>query len=337
MVKYGGRKRRHKNSKRQFCHCYNLVFSSSKLYTHIISLLTMISYFDNDFSWSEMESTGKAFDDLHNNHNNGSGDIEIRFDQKHNWEKFHSNHSTAEFFKPKRYLSQAFPEIVGRMRSPTSPTKKARTLLEVGSGAGAAVFPIMREVAIAVAVATEENVVVDVDVDQKYICVDISPKAIELLQSQPLYNPEFISSRVADVANLEDLDFIPDASVDVVLLVFVLSAVPPESFPIVFENVNRVLKPGGLVCFRDYGLYDMTMLRFKVGSRVVTSEQISRTFLRGDGTLSTFFDLATVDVLFAQINFSKVDANYACVENFNRKTKKTLRRVFLNSRFVKNL
>ncbi len=44
------------------------------------------------------------------------------------------------------------------------------------------------------------------------------------------------------------------------------------------------MKPGGLVLFRDYGLYDHAMLRFSRGHKV--EEHL---YFRQDGTLSYFF------------------------------------------------
>ena len=50
-------------------------------------------------------------------------------------------------------------------------------------------------------------------------------------------------------------------SVDVVSLVFVLSAIDPVKFATALSNVAAVLRPGGLLIFRDYGIYDMAMFR----------------------------------------------------------------------------
>ena len=38
-------------------------------------------------------------------------------------------------------------------------------------------------------------------------------------------------------------------------MLFVLSAISPENFASVAKNVATVLKPGGRILFRDYGLY----------------------------------------------------------------------------------
>lgn len=99
---------------------------------------------------------------------------------------------------------------------------------------------------------------------------------------------------------------------DVVTLIFVLSAVHPEKMMLVLQNVSRVrrlskssccsrdvglrpgektcvclfqvLKPGGVVLFRDYGLRDHAMLRFKAGSKLAEN-----LYVRQDGTRAYFF------------------------------------------------
>lgn len=118
--------------------------------------------------------------------------------------------------------------------------------------------------------------------------------------------------------------------------IFTLSAVPFNRMPTAILECFFVLKPGGLLLFRDYGnaqtwitiyirvciwfiastdmwiadkcwvwwnvgLYDMTMLRFEADKRVGFRE-----YMRSDGTRSYFFSLETVRDLFVGAGFIEV-------------------------------
>ncbi|RLN33508.1 methyltransferase-like protein isoform X2 [Panicum miliaceum] len=77
------------------------------------------------------------------------------------------------------------------------------------------------------------------------------------------------------------------SGMDFITMIFTLSAIPFAIMPSTIEQCVSVLKPGGLLLFRDYGLYDM-MLRFLPHQRVGFRE-----YMRSDGTLSYFFTLDT--------------------------------------------
>lgn len=83
---------------------------------------------------------------------------------------------------------------------------------------------------------------------------------------------------------------------DYVLLVFVLSAVCPTRAATFLRNASAPLRPGGRVLFRDYGLYDMTMLRFP-DSQVIDAQQ--RLYARQDGTLSRILTIEDMQRLCA--------------------------------------
>ena len=44
-------------------------------------------------------------------------------------------------------------------------------------------------------------------------------------------------------------------------MVFFLSALEPQNMPRVIEKIDKILRKGGMIAFRDYGLYDFSMIR----------------------------------------------------------------------------
>lgn len=54
-------------------------------------------------------------------------------------------------------------------------------------------------------------------------------------------------------------------SLDIVVLIFVLSALHPEEWTRAVANVRHLLKPDGIVLIRDYGRHDLPQLRFGKG------------------------------------------------------------------------
>ena len=57
--------------------------------------------------------------------------------------------------------------------------------------------------------------------------------------------------------------------------------------------------PGGILLFRDYALYDMTMIRFGPGSKIA-----DRFYTRQDGTRTFFFTPEDTADLGANAGFS---------------------------------
>ena len=92
------------------------------------------------------------------------------------------------------------------------------------------------------------------------------------------------------------------------------------------RSVAEMLAPGGVVCFRDYAMYDMAMLRFhgaqKLGDKL---------YRRGDGTLAYFFAEEEVRGLLAEAGLEAEEVEYHRVNTVNRKKGVTLRRVFVHA------
>ncbi|XP_050633624.1 tRNA N(3)-methylcytidine methyltransferase METTL6 isoform X3 [Macaca thibetana thibetana] len=151
-------------------------------------------------------------------------------------------------------------------------------------------------------------------------------------EQNPLYGTERCKVFQCDLTKDDLLDHVPPGSVDVVMLIFVLSAVHPEKMHLVLENIYKVLKPGKSVLFRDYGLYDHAMLRFKAGSKL--GENF---YVRQDGTRSYFFTDEFLAQLFMDTGYEEVVNEYVFRETVNKKEGLCVPRVFLQSKFLKPL
>ncbi|XP_055468290.1 tRNA N(3)-methylcytidine methyltransferase METTL6 [Psammomys obesus] len=225
-----------------------------------------------------------------------------------NWDLFYKRNST-NFFKDRHWTTREFEEL----RSCREYEGQKLTLLEAGCGVGNCLFPLLEE---------------DLNIFA-YAC-DFSPRAIDYIKQNPLYNTERCKVFQCDLTRDDLLDHIPPESVDAVTLIFVLSAIHPEKMRFVLLNVYKVLKPGRSVLFRDYGLHDHAMLRFKAGSKL--GENF---YVRQDGTRAYFFTDEFLAQLFVDAGYEEVVNEYVFRETVNKKEGLRVPRVFLQSKFQK--
>lgn len=186
------------------------------------------------------------------------------------WDKFYMRNST-NFFKDRHWTTREFEELekFSVDEAPDDSNKK-RTLLELGCGVGNFSLPLLEEIN-----------------DLFIYASDFSPRAVNFLQNHELYKKGNCKGFVCDAtveafpSEPHDLlwDAVPANSVDMVAMIFMLSAIAPEKMKNVIRNAWKSLKPGGKVLFRDYGIYDQAQLRFKPGSKV--EENL---YVRQDGT-----------------------------------------------------
>lgn len=156
------------------------------------------------------------------------------------------------------------------LRTVTVEDAGPKVVLEVGAGAGNTAFPIL---------AHNQNSKL------KLHACDFSKKAVEVMRSHAEYNTGLMQADVWDVAGEELPPGVQENTVDVVLMIFIFSALSPLQWEQAVRNIHRVLKPGGEVCFRDYGRGDLAQVRFKKGRYLEENF-----YIRGDGTRVYFFE-----------------------------------------------
>ncbi|XP_052169828.1 uncharacterized protein LOC127814292 isoform X2 [Diospyros lotus] len=255
-------------------------------------------------------------------------------DAKKYWDIFYKRHQD-RFFKDRHYLDKEWGFYF-------SSGSKGNVILEVGCGAGNTIFPL---------IATYQDIFI-------HAC-DFSPRAINLVKDKntglvllrgqlrdglyqlvPVFgqatsipehfaHKDFNGNRVnAFVCDLTTDDLskqISPSSVDIVTMIFVLSAVSPEKMSQVIQNVRKVLKPNGYVLFRDYATGDLAQERFSC-----KDQKISENFyVRGDGTRAFYFSDEFLISLFKENGFDIEEHGLCCKQVENRS-----REIVMNRRWV---
>ncbi|KAJ9294720.1 hypothetical protein DTO271G3_6640 [Paecilomyces variotii] len=184
------------------------------------------------------------------------------------WNLFYKNNK-ANFFKNRKWLRQEFPVLADVTRKDAG----RKVVLEVGAGAGNTAFPLL---------VNNENEELMV-----HAC-DFSSTAVKVMRESEHYNPKNMTADVWDVTAQGEGSLPPgltEGSVDLVVLIFIFSALAPDQWNQALHNIYRVLKPDGEVLFRDYGRGDLAQVRFKKGRYMAENF-----YVRGDGTRVYFFD-----------------------------------------------
>lgn len=148
------------------------------------------------------------------------------------WHQFYQRNKD-HFYKDRHYLHIVFPELQSQ-----SQNGSCVNLLEVGCGVGNAVVPLL-----------------DINPHLYITAVDFAKSAIQILQQHiGTMNEDRARRIVAKVNNVAaDDPPVEASSTDLVLCMFVLSAMSKESHLNVFQKLGSVLKPGGKLLMRDYG------------------------------------------------------------------------------------
>jgi MPBQ/MSBQ methyltransferase len=126
------------------------------------------------------------------------------------------------------------------------------------------------------------------------LAMDCSMKALQLCR--PVVHE---AGRVHFVAG--DAIFLPfrDSTIDAVFSLHVTGHLPETGRSQLAGEILRVLKPGGLIVFRDFGIHD-----FRFGKGEITAPG---TFRRGTGSLTHYFSTDEVTRLFSTFNCVSID------------------------------
>lgn len=195
--------------------------------------------------------------------------------------------------------------------------KEADTIFEIGCGTGSSIYPLL-------------------ELNRKghiYAC-DFSRAAIELVKRNPVYDAsKRVTAFVTDIVNDPIDAYVCDDSIDIGLMVFVLSAVSPEKQLIALRKVWATLRSGGCVLFRDYCEGDLAQKRLQVEGR---QQKISDNFYaRGDGTRAYYFSEGGLKKLFSEAGFDSKSLQIIQRSETNRRSRVVRDRRYIQGIFCK--
>lgn len=191
-----------------------------------------LSHRDN-VQWDE-EQENAALEGVKKNSSVKLSDAEVtrlETEADQNWDRFYGIHQN-RFFKDRHWLFTEFPELAPAKGTTTVPervlpdgepvkraeevsqeSERRRTIFEIGCGVGNTVFPILKY-------SEEKNLMI--------YASDFSRQAIDIMCQSPEYDTNRCKAFVLDAtADRWDVPF-AENSIDIVVLIFVLSAIDPE-------------------------------------------------------------------------------------------------------------
>ncbi len=227
------------------------------------------------------------------------------------WDLFYKQ-KTSTFFKDRKWLLQEFPILKDMIRQDAG----RKVVLEVGAGAGNTAFPILR---------LNENP------ELRLVAADFSKKAVETMKDAEDYaqSKGIMTAEVWDAAGDSLPAGLEEGTVDIVIMIFIFSALNPKQWQQAVKNVQRILKPGGEVLFRDYGRGDLAQVRFKAGRWMQDNF-----YVRGDGTRVYFFAKEELEEIWGDdFGIENLNVDRRMIVNRQRRIK--MYRCWMQGRFRK--
>ncbi|GAA5848574.1 hypothetical protein JCM8547_004557 [Rhodosporidiobolus lusitaniae] len=205
---------------------------------------------------------------------------ELNKDPAAQWDKFYAVNKD-NFFKNRAWLQNEFPELAECLKADAGP----KLVVEIGCGNGSTLFPLL---------AANENPQLELH------GYDYSKEAVSVVRGHESFDPRYLTCSVWDLSSpCGPPPTVPHGTVDVLTMIFVFSALHPDEWAQAVENAWRMLKPGGILLFRDYGRNDLAMLRFKANRYMQDG-----LYVRGDNTRVYFFERDELIYLFGNVRRS---------------------------------
>lgn len=237
---------------------------------------------------------------------------QLELNARKNWDLFYKRNDT-RFFRDRHWTTREFEELLSDAAENGSNGRATKRLLEVGCGVGNFVFPLIE----------------DKQIYFIYAC-DFSPRAVEFVRENPLYDESLIKAFQCDITTDKVFENINRESLDIISLIFVMSAIHPSKFQAVLDTLYELLKPGGVLLFRDYGRYDMAQIRFRPGNKIADNF-----YMRQDGTRSYYFSEEEFANLVRASGFEIMCNAYIHRKTINVKENIDKRRIFLQGKYRK--
>ena len=114
-------------------------------------------------------------------------------------------------------------------------------------------------------------------------------------------------------------------------MIFFLSSFVKKDLEEVLTKIDKVVKKDGLVMIRDYGLYDLAMIRNDKKGNMIEQN----CFKKGYGLVVQYFSKEGLGELFGKMGYEELQNEYCTIERENKKTGVNLSRVFINAKFRK--
>jgi methyltransferase-like protein 6 len=239
------------------------------------------------------------------------------------WNQFYKRNG-GNFFKDRHWIDREFEEISasysanGEAEAGSSPPSYIKAL-EVGSGVGNTVFPLL-----------------ELNPKLFFYAIDFAAHAIDLLKQRAEYAATGrCSGHVVDVVKDDLPAEITPGSLDIAMMIFVLSAISPQHFDQVIAKLAKVIKPGGVILFRDYAVGDLAQQRFD-GKEAAPQKIEENFYVRSDGTRAYYFSEEYLCALMSRNGFETREC--VVVEKLveNRKQKSEMRRLWIQGKFVRS-